>query len=254
MQGASGLTGRSRQLPDMVTRTVCRAPINQDGGELVVDMVSASREHRSGSTRVMALDAVSLAVAAGDGVAVVGSSGAGKTTLLNLIGGLDRPTSGRVTVLGHDLGDLSERRLTRFRATSVGMVFQDSYLLPGLSALENVMAASIRWGNRRDLQVEAAGLLEAVGLSDRMHFPPSRLSGGERQRVGVARAMLGQRPLLVADEPTGNLDAEATSELLDLFDELRATRHVTLVVATHDPLVAERTPRRIHLMSGRLQP
>jgi ABC-type lipoprotein export system ATPase subunit len=132
------------------------------------------------------------------------------------------------------------------------MVFQDSYLLTGLTALENVTAAGTRWRNRRQLAEDASALLEAVGLADRMDFPPSRLSGGERQRVGIARAMLGNRPLLVADEPTGNLDARTTLELLDLFDELRRTRNVALVFATHDPLVADRLPHRLELHAGRM--
>jgi len=220
--------------------------------DLVVDVQSVSREHRAGTTRVIAVDAVSLRMKAGEAVAVLGASGAGKTTLLNLISGLDRPTSGQVGVLGHDLGSLSERRLTRFRSTNVGVVFQDSYLLPGLTALENVTAAGLRWRNRREALTEAATLLAAVGLADRMDFPPRRLSGGERQRVGIARAMVGNRPLLVADEPTGNLDAHNTFELLDLFDDLRRTRNVTLVIATHDPLVADRLPRRLELCLGRV--
>jgi ABC-type lipoprotein export system ATPase subunit len=219
---------------------------------IVVNVRSASRVHRSGTTRVLAIDAVSLQLVVGDAVAVVGPSGAGKTTLLNLISGLDRPTTGHVSVLGHELERMSERLLTKFRATSVGMVFQDSYLLPGLTALENVTAAGTRWRNRRQLAEEASTLLEAVGLADRMDFPPNRLSGGERQRVGIARAMLGSRPLLVADEPTGNLDSRTTQELLDLFDELRETRNVTLAFATHDPLVADRLPRRLELREGRM--
>lgn len=220
-------------------------------GELVVDLALVSREHRTRSTRVLAVDAVTLKVAAGEAVAVVGSSGAGKTTLLNLISGLDRATAGEVRVLGHDIGAMSERALTRFRGTNVGVVFQDSYLLPGLTALENVTAANMRRRNRKGVAAEAASLLEAVGLATRMNFPPSRLSGGERQRVGIARAMVGERPLLVADEPTGNLDAHTTMELLDLFEELREMRNVTLVIATHDPLVADRLPRRLELRNGR---
>lgn len=220
--------------------------------DIVVDLAQVSREHRSGTKRIVAIDAVDLRLAAGEALAVVGPSGAGKTTLLNLIGGLDRPTSGRVEVLGHDLGCMSEGRLTKFRAANVGMVFQDSSLLPGLTALENVTAAGTRWGNRRQVAVEASTLLQAVGLGDRMDFPPSRLSGGERQRVGIARAMLGNRPLLVADEPTGNLDAGTTLDLLDLFDDLRRARNVALVVATHDPLVAARLTRRLELCRGRM--
>jgi predicted ABC-type transport system involved in lysophospholipase L1 biosynthesis ATPase subunit len=147
---------------------------------------------------------------------------------------------------------MTERQLTRFRSTCVGMVFQDAYLLPGLTALENVTAAGIRRGNRRELADEAVRLLRAVGLADRMDFPPNRLSGGERQRVGVARALLGNRPLLVADEPTGNLDADTTLELLALFDELRRTHGIALVVATHDPVVAQWLDRRLELRAGRI--
>jgi putative ABC transport system ATP-binding protein len=219
---------------------------------MVIDVQSASREHRSGAARVTALDGVTLELGPGEAVAVVGASGAGKTTLLNLISGLDRPTSGQVCILGSRLERMSERRLTRFRAAHVGVVFQDSYLLPGLSALENVAVAGLRWRNRQTVVAEARALLEAVGLATRMDFPPSRLSGGERQRVGIARAMMGSRPLLVADEPTGNLDAENTRQLLDLFDEIRRTRNVALVFATHDPLVAERFPRLVELRAGRV--
>lgn len=244
--------------PGEPNRSFGRATANSSpsGGTdgIVVDVRDATREHRSGSARVAALDGVSLQMRAGEALAVVGPSGAGKTTLLNLIGGLDRPTSGTVTVHGHELTAMRERALTRFRACYVGMVFQDSYLLSGLTALENVAVAGMRWGNRRAVMSEAARLLQTVGLGDRMDFPPSRLSGGERQRVGVARAMIGDRPLLVADEPTGNLDAKATSELLDLFEELRNARGVALVVATHDPLVADRIPSRLRLDRGRPQP
>lgn len=218
----------------------------------MVEVRSASRTYRSGRTTVVALENANLTLTAGDAVAVVGRSGAGKTTLLNLIGGLDRPTSGEVRVLGRDLTQLTERRLTRFRASSVGMVFQDSYLLPGLTALENVTAAGMGRRRHRDVVAEGAELLDVVGLAERMHFPPSRLSGGQRQRVSIARALLGNRPVLVADEPTGNLDAEATLELLAVFAELRATRNVTLVIATHDPLVSEALPRRIELQDGRI--
>ena len=215
--------------------------------DVVVDVRAASRVYRTRGGCVTAVDAITLQVAAGDAVAVVGSSGAGKTTLLNLIGGLDRSSTGAVEVLGHDLGALSERDLTRFRASHVGLVFQDPSLLPGLTALENVTAAGLRWRNRRRVVAEAAALLDAVGLADRRDFPPHRLSGGERQRVGIARAMLGHRPLLVADVPSGNLDEQSTTSLLDLLGELRRTYGVTLVVATHDPLVAARLPRRLQL-------
>jgi ABC-type lipoprotein export system ATPase subunit len=198
---------------------------------------------------VRAVAEVSLTVAVGETVALTGPSGSGKTTLLNLIAGLDRPTSGTVTVLGQELTALRERDLTRFRARSLGLVFQDPHLLPGLTALENVIAARLPWARRRVLEPEARKLLKAVGLASRMNHPPARLSGGERQRVGIARALLGQPRLLLADEPTGNLDAGSTEDLLSLLDELRSDFGLTLVVATHDPAVAA-IAHRVILLSG----
>jgi ABC-type lipoprotein export system ATPase subunit len=201
---------------------------------------------------VRAVAEVSLTVAVGETVALTGPSGSGKTTLLNLIAGLDRPTSGTVTVLGQDLTSLKERQLTAFRARSLGLVFQDPHLLPGLTALENVIAARLPWAQRRVLEPEARKLLKAVGLAARMNHPPARLSGGERQRVGIARALLGQPRLLLADEPTGNLDAGSTEELLSLVDDLRSELRLTLVVATHDPAVAAIAHRVILLSGGRV--
>jgi putative ABC transport system ATP-binding protein len=211
-----------------------------------------SRTFPSGGDEVRAVAEVSLTVALGETVALTGPSGSGKTTLLNLIAGLDRPTSGTVTVLGQDLTSLNERQLTAFRARSLGLVFQDPHLLPGLTALENVIAARLPWAKRRVLEPEARKLLKAVGLAARMNHPPARLSGGERQRVGIARALLGQPRLLLADEPTGNLDAGSTEELLSLVDELRSELGLTLVVATHDPAVAAIAHRVILLSGGRV--
>ena len=156
-----------------------------------VALTRVTRAFQSGGDEVVALAEVSLTVAVDETVAITGPSGSGKTTLLNLIAGLDRPTSGTVTVLGQDLTSLKERDLTAFRARSLGLVFQDPHLLPGLTALENVIAARLPWARRRVLEPEARRLLKAVGLGSRMNHPPARLSGGERQRVGIARALLG---------------------------------------------------------------
>ena len=217
-----------------------------------VALTRVTRAFQSGGDEVVALADVSLMVALGDTVAISGPSGSGKTTLLNLIAGLDRPTSGTVTVLSHDLTSLKERDLTAFRARSLGLVFQDPHLLPGLTALENVIAARLPWARRRVLEPEARKLLKAVGLGSRMNHPPARLSGGERQRVGIARALLGQPRLLLADEPTGNLDAGSTEELLSLLDELRSDLGLTLVVVTHDPAVAAIAHRVVRLSGGRV--
>lgn len=220
--------------------------------EPAVVLINVTRRFPSGGSEVLALANVSLAIASGETVAVTGPSGSGKTTLLNLVAGLDRPTSGSVTVLGQDLTSLKERDVTAFRARSLGLVFQDPHLLPGLTALENVVAARLPWARRRVLEPDARKLLDAVGLASRANHPPARLSGGERQRVGIARALLGQPQLLLADEPTGNLDAGTTEELLGLLEELRHDFGLTLVVATHDPAVAAIAHRVVRLSGGRV--
>lgn len=225
------------------------------GTSLVADTVSlvdVSRLYHSGAYGVRALTDISFAVAPREAVALMGPSGSGKTTLLNLIAGLDAPTSGRVVTLGCDLSNLSERRLAAFRARSLGFVFQDPHLLPGLTALENVAISRLPWRARNDLEEEARELLEAVGLGERLDFPPARLSGGERQRVALARALVGKPPLLLADEPTGNLDGRSTEELLSLLSRIISEFGSTLVVATHDPAVAAMATRVIELAGGRV--
>jgi ABC-type lipoprotein export system ATPase subunit len=204
----------------------------------------------SGQETVSAIHDVDLTVATGEAVAITGPSGSGKTTLLNLIAGLDRPTAGRIVILDHDLGQMGERALTSFRAKHIGLVFQDSHLLPGLSALENVAIARLPFERHSYLKAESRKLLEAVGLGHRLSHPPSRLSSGERQRVGLARALLGQPDLLIADEPTGNLDAKTAEDLIQLLDELRHELRITLIVATHDPAVAAVADRVVRLAGG----
>jgi putative ABC transport system ATP-binding protein len=218
-----------------------------------VELQSVSRGYDVPGTEVFAVRDVTLEIPRGQAVAITGPSGSGKTTLLNLIAGLDRPTSGDVITLGCKLRGLRERQLTSFRARSIGLVFQDPHLLPGLTALENVVVARLPWGSRRTLAAEATRLLKGVGLSERLDFPPARLSGGERQRVGIARALLGNPPLLLADEPTGNLDDSSTAELLDLLRTLRSGFDFTLVVATHDPAVAQMADRVVRLIGGRTE-
>ena len=217
-----------------------------------VVVAAVTRAFRSGGEVVSALEDVSISIALSETVAITGPSGSGKTTLLNLIAGLDRPTSGRVTVLGQDLSSMKERDLTAFRARSLGIVFQDPHLLPGLTALENVIAARLPWARRRVLEPDARKLLDAVGLGSRMNHPPARLSGGERQRVGIARALLGQPHVLLADEPTGNLDVKSTEDLIQLLGELRTDLKLTLVIATHDPAVAAIADRVVQLRGGRV--
>ncbi len=213
---------------------------------------NVGRRYRSDGQEVVALASASCEIRRGEVVAITGPSGSGKTTLLNLIAGLDRPTSGRLTVMGRVLDGASEGQLTELRATTIGIVFQDPHLLPGLSALENVIVPALPRHRRSKLEREAAELLGSVGLADRRSFPPSRLSGGERQRVAIARALLGGRPILLADEPTGNLDARTTDEVMQLINRLRQERELTVVVATHDPAVASHADRIFALRDGQL--
>jgi putative ABC transport system ATP-binding protein len=180
-------------------------------------------------------------------VAITGPSGSGKTTLLNVIATIDRPTSGRIEVAGKDVGTMNNGELTHFRATTYGIVFQDPHLLPGLTALENVVAGRLPWRSWRELRPMAARLLERVGLRERLDHPPSKLSGGERQRVAIARALLGEPLILLADEPTGNLDAANTKGLLGLLGELRNELGLTVLVGTHDPFVASAADRIVNL-------
>ena len=211
-----------------------------------------SRTYTSGRDVVHALEGVDLLIARGEAVAITGPSGSGKTTLINLVSGLDRPTTGSIAVLGTYVDGASERELGEFRAQHVGLVFQDPHLLSGLTALENLVAARLPWGRWRELQVEARALLVELGLTERLDAPPSRLSGGERQRVGLARALMGSPELLLADEPTGNLDAATTDELIGVLERVRRTHGLTIVLATHDPAVAAFADRVVHLVGGRI--
>jgi putative ABC transport system ATP-binding protein len=201
--------------------------------------------------RIVALDSMDLAVAAGEFVAVVGPSGCGKSTLLHLIAALDRPDAGEIKVAGHDLS--TRKDLNHYRARHVGMVFQLHNLLPTLTALENVQVPMFELGRSpRERRRRASELLRLVGLEGREHNRPPELSGGERQRVAIARALANEAPILLADEPTGSLDSEAGRRILDLLEELRRERHLTIVLVTHDAGVAARADRIVHMLDGRL--
>ena len=217
---------------------------------IVLDGVS--RTYASGADVVHALAQIDLRVGRGEAVAITGPSGSGKTTLLNLLSGIDRPTDGTITVLGTRIDGASERELAEFRARHVGLMFQDPHLLSGLTALENLVAARLPWGHWRDLQTEARALLIELGLGDRIDAPPSRLSGGERQRVGLARALMGHPELLLVDEPTGNLDAATTEELIGVLERVQRDHDLTIVLATHDPAVAAFAERVVRLVGGRV--
>jgi putative ABC transport system ATP-binding protein len=219
----------------------------------VITLRDVSRHYVDGSSVVRALDGVSLEIPEGQLVVVTGPSGSGKSTLLNLVGALDRPTSGTVRLAGEDLGALDDDRLTAVRRTRIGFVFQFFNLLPTLSAEENVMLPALLAGRpRKETREKAHALLERVRLSHRAAHRPESLSGGEMQRVAVARALVVDPPVLLADEPTGNLDRASGDEVLAL---LRATTEEkrTVVVVTHDPRVAELGDRIVRLRDGRVE-
>ena len=206
------------------------------------------------SRNLPALDDVSLSIAPGDVVALMGPSGSGKSTLLNLIGALDTPTSGHLSIDGRDLGTATDRELTRIRRDVCGFVFQQFHLIPSLTALENVLTPMVpnRRGTRARRVSAATEAMEAVGLVGKASQLPGQLSGGEQQRVAIARALVMQPRLLLADEPTGNLDLNTSGQILDLLDTLHRERGMTLVIATHDTEVALRAGRVLGLLDGRL--
>jgi ABC-type lipoprotein export system ATPase subunit len=196
---------------------------------------------------------VDLELNRGDFLALRGASGAGKSTLLYMLGGLDTPNRGEISLAGRNLATLSRRELARLRTEEVGFIFQAYYLLPELDALENVCLPA-RMARKPAAQVEARGreLLARVGLKERMEHKPYELSGGEQQRVAIARALINEPDLILADEPTGNLDSHTGEEIIDLLVELRAEKQTTLVMATHDAKVAGRAPTVIELVDGQV--
>ena len=209
------------------------------------------KTYRMGKRSLEVLRGVSVAIGRGDFVALRGASGAGKSTLLHLLGGLDRPSRGTIRFQTNDLTSFAASDLARWRVDKVGFIFQAYHLLPELDALENVCLPG-RMARRPMSEVETTGrrLLDRVGLGERMQHRPYELSGGEQQRVAIARAMINDPELILADEPTGNLDSHTGEEIIDLLCALREERQTTLVVATHDAKVAARAPRVIELLDG----
>jgi lipoprotein-releasing system ATP-binding protein len=227
--------------------------VEETGRTPLVEARQLRKTYRLGRRMIEVLQGVNLTLDAGEFLAVRGASGAGKSTLLHLMGGLDTPTAGEIWIGGKRLDQMSAAVLSRFRNRKVGFVFQAYHLLPELTALENACLPA-RMARVSPRQTEAAGreLLRRVGLGDRLDHRPYELSGGEQQRVAIARALINQPELVLADEPTGNLDSRTGGEIIDLLCALREERRTTLVVATHDGQVAGRVPRVLELVDGRL--
>ena len=222
--------------------------------DTVVRAVGLARRYEMGDTHVDALHGVDMTILCGEFVALVGPSGSGKSTVLNLVGGLDRPTSGQVWVNGTELSSCDERTLTHYRRQRVGFVFQSFNLLPRLTAEENValplMFSGVSEKQRLDRARELLGL---VGLGSRLTHRPTQLSGGEQQRVAIARALVGQPTLLLADEPTGNLDTVTGAEIMRLLRALNQEQDLTLLIVTHDPEVATFANRVVKLRDGQVE-
>ncbi|MFM5658580.1 ABC transporter ATP-binding protein [Aeromonas sp. 601019] len=206
---------------------------------------------RLGQESLTILEGIDLQVNSGETVALVGASGSGKSTLLGLLAGLDLPSQGSIEILGKSLGELDEEGRARLRAEQIGFVFQSFLLLPTMTALENVMLPAELRGERH-CEPRARELLAAVGLGERLHHLPPRLSGGEQQRVAIARAFMTRPSLLLADEPTGNLDSKTGEKVIELLFELNRKHGTTLVVVTHDHQLAERCQRQLVMTAGRL--
>jgi len=216
-------------------------------------LLDVSKEYRRDEFRIPVLVDLHLKVDEGEFLGLMGPSGSGKTTLLNLIAGLDRATRGEVIVHGQDLGELSEAEMTRWRANNVGFIFQTYNLIPVLTAYENVeLPLLLTRLSRRKRRANVTTALRVVGLEGREHHYPRQLSGGQEQRVAIARAIVTDPYLLVADEPTGDLDRTTAGEILDLLEMLNREFQKTIVMVTHDPLAAQRASRVLHLDKGRL--
>ena len=220
---------------------------------ILIQCRNLTKQYKKGAQTVTPLEGLDLEVKRGEFLALMGPSGSGKTTLLNLIAGIDQATSGQLEVCGEEISTLSRSKLTRWRAQHVGYIFQLYHLVPVLTAFENVeLPLLLSNMTRRDRRERVENTLALVGLSDRMHHFPRELSGGQEQRVAIARALVASPALLVADEPTGDLDREAANSVLDLLHRLVTEFDKTIVMVTHDPRAAEKADRLLHLEKGRL--
>ncbi|MCB1167964.1 MAG: ABC transporter ATP-binding protein [Leptospiraceae bacterium] len=223
--------------------------------EAAIEIEQMSKSYRGEGEIVHVIRSLDLTVAPGEIVSVEGASGVGKSTLLHIVGSIDTPVSGKVRIYGQEITSMSERQKENFRAEHVGLIFQHHYLLPDFTVLENVIMPL--WIQRRNVArsaESAVAMLKNVGLSHRLHHYPSQISGGEMARAGVARALVGGKKLILADEPTGNLDRDNSEKLADLLWNLQSELGFTMLIVTHDRDLARRVPRRFRLKEGHLEP
>ncbi|WP_107843055.1 lipoprotein-releasing ABC transporter ATP-binding protein LolD [Neisseria sicca] len=221
---------------------------------IVLKCTNIGKSYRDGSLNVQVLKNLNLEVKEGEGISIIGSSGSGKSTLLHILGGLDKPSEGKITLMNQDISDMSQRQLGELRNNYLGFVYQFHHLLPEFSALENVMMPLlIGKKNKAEAETQAADMLEKVGLKQRILHRPSELSGGERQRAAIARALVTRPKCLLADEPTGNLDRKNAQNILDMMMDLKTELNTSLIVVTHDDELAVRFERVINMQDGYLQ-
>ena len=223
-----------------------------DGLKELIQVQQLYKSFGNGAKRLEVLKGIDLTFDQGEKAAIVGASGVGKTTLLHILGTLDRPTSGKVLYEGRDVFTLNEKELAHFRNREIGFVFQFHHLLPEFNAIENTMMPCLIQGlSRKEAVLRAEAILTLVGLKDRLTHKPGKLSGGEQQRVAVARALVLEPKILLADEPTGNLDFKTGESIFSLLQELNRSKGVTLVIVTHNLKLAAELPRQIHLADGK---
>jgi putative ABC transport system ATP-binding protein len=217
----------------------------------VIELQEIVKVYQMGATQVRALEGVSLKVCPGEMLAIMGPSGSGKSTLMNILGCLDQPTSGSYKLAGEDVSRLNDNQLAEIRGRRIGFVFQSFNLLPRTDAIQNV-ELPLLYAGVRDRRNRARAALDAVGLGDRMHHRPNELSGGQQQRVAIARALVNDPAIILADEPTGNLDSKAGAEIMGIFQTLNEEKGITIILVTHEPDIAEHTRRIVHIYDGKI--
>lgn len=222
--------------------------------ENIIELKELRKVYRIGEEKVVALDSISLNIAKGEFCCLLGTSGSGKSTLLNLIAGLEKPTKGSVLINGQRIEKMNEKKLARFRQEHLGFVFQSYNLMPALTALENVSLPLIFCGMSKGIREKRARkLLEEVGLGTHLKHKPSQMSGGQQQRVGIARAFAGKPEIVLADEPTGNLDSKTTNEVMNLITTMARDNNQTLIIVTHDYGIAKYADKIVHILDGNIE-
>ncbi len=243
-----------RERSEQVNRLLIESkPKFEPTGKVVISVNNLVKAYKIGKQKIQALNNVSTNIYEGEFIAITGASGSGKSTLLQLMGGLDKPSSGTITINGDLISHMSDRKLSEFRNRTIGFVFQFFYLQPFLKLEKNLEIAGMPMRTKHKKRVEAANkLAEATGLTDRLNHYPKEISGGQLQRAAIARALLNNPRIILADEPTGNLDSSNGKAIIDLFEQIRRDFNTTIVIVTHDPIIARRADRIINLVDGKI--